>query len=183
MELDLTFPAGLDVAWEAASAAQALPVRARSWLLDTGSLTDRIESLTDKFSLALVGEGNAPLHDAELSCLSAVAPPDGDGKYIVREVLLQNGGTPWVFARSVIPVVLMETEFNQLGSQPLGKRLFNDDRFERGAFELCKVGNSSFAGDTGITLLGRRSCFHYRQHALLVAELFLPASPVYQTER
>ena len=101
----------------------------------------------------------------------------------VREVLLQNGGTPWVFARSVIPVVLMETEFNQLGSQPLGKRLFNDDRFERGAFELCKVGNSSFAGDTGVTLLGRRSCFHYRQHALLVAELFLPASPVYQTER
>ena len=162
--------------WEPVSSVAAMPEAVRFWLLDTGSLTDRIEKACEHFSLTLIGEGHAPVHHSEHERLQSSQP------VTVREVLLCNDATPWVYARSVIPDVLMSAEFNQLGDQPLGRRLFNDARFSRGEFEICRTSHPFFAADSGLTLWGRRSVFHFQQHALLVAELFLPASPLYQTD-
>lgn len=162
--------------WEPISSVATVPDVVRSWLLDTGSLTDRIESACEDFSLTLIGEGSVPIHDSEQERLQSSQP------CTVREVLLCDNATPWVYARSVIPDTLMSAEFNQLGEQPLGRRLFNDARFSRGEFEICRTGHPLFAADSGLNLWGRRSVFHFQQHALLVAELFLPASPLYQTD-
>lgn len=162
--------------WEPIRSVTTMPATVRSWLLDTGSLTDRIEKACEHFSLTLIGEGKAPIHDSEHERLQSTQ------SCTVREVLLCDDGTPWVYARSVIPDALMSAEFNQLGEQPLGRRLFNDARFTRGEFEICRTRHPLFAADSGLSLWGRRSVFHIQQHALLVAELFLPASPLYQTD-
>ncbi|MEG3765326.1 chorismate--pyruvate lyase family protein [Alteromonas sp. 14N.309.X.WAT.G.H12] len=174
MELAHSFPIGIDTQWQAVSAFRPLSDKAQSWLLDTGSLTERIEGVSNHFSLQLVGEGVAPLHADETRLLKGEA-----NEYRVREVFLKDGTSPWVFARSVIPAALVSSEFAGLGTEPLGKRLFNDARFRRGDFELCRIRLPSLCSDATDLLWGRRSCFHFQNLELLVAEIFLPASPLY----
>jgi hypothetical protein len=71
----------------------------RHWLTDRGSLTRRLQSLYPGFGVARLAQRMSAPH------LDEVAPL---GLYpgrlaLVREVLLKNGGTPLVFAHSVIP--------------------------------------------------------------------------------
>ncbi|MBU2979853.1 chorismate lyase [Alteromonas sp. C1M14] len=175
LELAYSFPVGIDTQWQDVSAFNPLSAMAQSWLLDTGSLTERIESMADDFAVHVVGEGDVPLHANETNVLKGPAED-----YRVREVFLHHNHTPWVFARSVIPQALVTSEFAGLGNQPLGKRLFNDARFSRGEFELCQVCMSSLFGAPSTLLWGRRSCFHFQNLELLVAEIFLPTSPIYE---
>lgn len=178
MQQGFSFPIGLDVVWEPLSRYPHLPSHIRSWLQDSGSLTDRVESACSVFNLTLIGEGEAQLHACERQSLHI----NGTDNHTVREVLLCGDERPWVFARSVIPPELMSSEFNQLGEEPLGRRLFNDARFRRGEFEVCRIRHTAFTPEIELPLWGRRSVFYFQQHALLVAELFLPASPLYQTD-
>ncbi|MBU3023842.1 chorismate lyase [Aestuariibacter sp. A3R04] len=145
-----------------------------SWLLDTGSLTERVQANVPAFSLQVVGEGKVPLHRNERQGLRG--SPD---HYQVREVLLKDGVTPWVFARSILPEALVNAEFKNLGTEPLGKRLFNDSRFVRGEFEVCRVSLPPLSTPEAPVLWGRRSCFSFQSYTMLVAEVFLPASPLY----
>lgn len=149
----------------------------KNWLSDTGSLTERVQSLCRQFTLIKLGQGSAPLHDSE--CARLPGPADA---YQVREVLLCADGVPWVYARSVIPQSLIDDELANLGAQPLGKRIFNDSRFVRSAFELCEVAPAAVARlnmDITRPLWGRRSKFSLNSQHMLVAEVFLPGAPVY----
>lgn len=154
----------------------------RNWLLDTGSLTERLQSLCRHFELHLLGQQTLTLQQDEAQLLQA--DPQG-GDYQVREVLLCGEGQPWVFARSVIPQQWCQGELAQLGNKPLGKIIFNDDRFQRQPFDLCTVRAaellSQLPHQTGNQQLwGRRSLFTYQGYKMIVAEVFLPASPAYQ---
>ena len=133
-----------------------------------------------QFQVHIIGQGNAPLHDSE--CNKLPQPVDA---YHVRETLLLADDVPWVFARSVIPTLLTQGEWKTLGTSPLGKQLFNDKRFVRGAFEVAKMPSGQLsavlASPTKLDYLyGRRSAFHFAGQDILVAEVFLPNSPVYQ---
>lgn len=165
---------GLNTTWQIPAVFDGLSQTVASWLLDTGSLTERVQANTTSFSLQVVGEGKVPLHDNESQMLKGSAE-----QYQVREVLLEAAGTPWVFARSVLPEALVNSEFRALGSEPLGKRLFNDKRFVRGEFEVCKVSLPPLSTTEVPILWGRRSCFTFQSYTMLVAEVFLPASPLY----
>lgn len=175
----LGFPVGLDVNWLTLDAQAFLTPTLQDWLVDTGSLTERIQGLCDQFTVSVLGQGTAPLHDNERACLV-----NDDVDYQVREVLLLADDTPWVFARSVIPGVLLEKEWHSLGNAPLGKQLFNDKRFKRGDFEIATVDSRffpEFINDKrpGQTLYARRSLFRLVEHSVLVAEVFLPDSLAY----
>lgn len=174
------FPTGLDVQWTPASSATVEDAYLRNWLLDTGSLTERLQSMCRHFELIKLGQAEAALHASEKQWLGETS----SHRAKVREVLLCGNHQPWVFARSVIPHALVAGELADLGTQPLGKRLFNDARFTRSEFELCKLTASTPGHQLPVplnqTLWGRRSKFRFLHYSLLVAEVFLHPSPPYK---
>ncbi len=144
-------------------------------------MTERLQSMCRRFDLILLGQHPAQPTDCERDVL-----PDKPlgGNWVIREVILCGDGQPWVYARSVICQALVDGELSQLGQQPLGKVIFNDKRFSRSEFQL----SYALAPDKLAPLIepkdmylwGRRSCFHYADHVMLVAETFLPDAPAYR---
>lgn len=175
VSFNATFPVGLAVDWQAPSGVTIPNAHLKNWLLDTGSLTERVQSLCKHFSLELIGQQGQIPHDNELSLLHS----NGDTHYQAREILLCGDHQPWVFARSIIPQAFVDSELSDLGKEPLGKRLFNDARFTRSAFQLCTVSASQFGISSHQRLWGRRSLFTLDSYSMIVAEVFLPESPAY----
>ncbi len=91
----------------------------------------------------------------------------------IREVCLIGDDTPWVLARTIIPLATLSgrgRRLRHLGRQPLGAYLFSQSEWQRGEFEtgLC-------AQETPTQpIAGRRSRFYCGDQALLVGEYFLP---------
>lgn len=187
MSLTADFPVGLAVNWLSLAEANIPEPTLKGWLLDTGSLTERVQSACGEFSLQLLGQQTLEPHSTELSLLQA----NGQTTYQIREIVLCGDEQPWVFARSVIPQAIIEAELSNLGSEPLGKRLFNDKRFIRSEFQVCTLpfeqfsqhlaeqSDSQLKNDIKQNLWGRRSVFTFESHHLIVAEVFLPGSPAY----
>lgn len=175
VSFNATFPVGLAVDWQAPSGITIPNAQLKNWLLDTGSLTERVQSLSNHFSLELIGQHEQIPHDNELSFLL----DNGETHYQAREILLCGDHKPWVFARSIIPQAFVDSELSNLGREPLGKRLFNDKRFTRSAFQLCTVPASQFGINSNQILWGRRSLFTLGNYSMIVAEVFLPPSPAY----
>ena len=175
VSFNATFPVGLAVDWQAPSGITIPNAQLKNWLLDTGSLTERVQSLSDHFSLELIGQRTQIPHDNELSLLHN----NGNTSYQAREILLCGNHQPWVFARSIIPQALVDSELSDLGREPLGKRLINDTRFTRSQFQLCTAQASQFGINSDQTLWGRRSLFTLDNYSMIVAEVFLPHSPAY----
>ena len=175
VSFNATFPVGLAVNWQAPSGITIPNAQLKDWLLDTGSLTERVQSLSDHFSLELIGQRTQIPHDNELSLLRS----NGNTSYQAREILLCGDNQPWVFARSIIPQAFVDSELSDLGREPLGKRLFNDTRFNRSEFQLCTAAASQFGINSNQVLWGRRSLFTLDNYSMIVAEVFLPDSPAY----
>ncbi|MCW8109936.1 chorismate lyase [Alteromonas ponticola] len=176
---NLSFPIGLDVTWERADRVSIPNSYLKNWLLDTGSLTERLQSMCRQFSLQKLGQAEQMLHSGEHEWLAS----HSSTRWYVREVVLFGDHQPWVFARSVLPHELVEGELASVGSQPLGKIIFNDQRFSRSEFQLCNI-SSDHLGQLGltkddVTLWGRRSKFTFNEVDMLVAEVFLPQAPAY----
>ena len=176
VSFNATFPVGLPVNWQAPSDVTIPHLQLNSWLLDTGSLTERVQLSSEHFALELLGQQTQTPHSKELSLLHV----NGQTSYQAREILLCGDHTPWVFARSIIPQAFVDSELSNLGQEPLGKRLFNDARFIRSAFEVCQVSASQFGISSNETLWGRRSLFTLDSYSMIVAEVFLPACPAYR---
>jgi chorismate--pyruvate lyase len=152
------------------------------WLLDSGSLTDRLKrSCCGRFEVRIIGEGwrrprldEARALGLSCSCLGWV-----------REVQLLCAGQPWVFARTVIPVTTLrgrERRLSRLGNRPLGAFLFADPGMQREEVELARIDvrHAMFREATiGLKrrpelIWGRRSVFRVGGKPLLVTEVFLP---------
>jgi len=156
-----------------------LPAATKLWLLDSGSLTQRlITASNNTFSVQVLFQQWQRPRLSERQLLNM-----GHRELaIVREVALLCGGESWVFARSVIPASSVMGPLNhlrKLSSSPLGEMLFRDPSMRRAPFQLASV-----AGDSGQIpkvlqqsqpLWGRRSRFELQGKALMVSELFLPS--------
>lgn len=110
---------------------------------------------------------------------------DHEISWQVREVVLFGEGKPWVFARSILPDELCQSDLARLGKRPLGKIIFNDSRFQRSPFDVCDIDDPfPLCQKLNIKacnrLWGRRSVFRYLHHKMMVAEIFLPDSPAYK---
>jgi chorismate--pyruvate lyase len=103
----------------------------------------------------------------------------------VREVILRGKNQPWVFARSIIPLSLCQSDFANLGDKPLGQLIFNDKRFTRSPFQLAHLPQPApWLAKLGFScagqLWGRRSVFCFEEMKMMVAEVFLPEAPAYK---
>jgi len=160
-----------------------VPADLRDWLLDAGSLTDRLrKTCRGCFGVRVIDEGwQRPRRD-EARMLGMRRATLG----WVRQVQLLCDGVPWVFARTVIPLRTLsgtQRQLIHLGERPLGAFLFADPGMQRAAVEVACIGagRAMFAEATaGLAvrpdeIWGRRSVFRVGGKPLLVTEVFLPA--------
>ena len=159
-----------------------VPAPLRGWLLDAGSLTDRLKkACCGQFQVRVLDEGwqRPRLDEARVLSMSPTA------RSWVREVQLLCDDQPWVFARTVIPASTLtgrQRRLAHLGNRPLGAFLFADPGMRRDAVQLACIrrGQLMFAEATlGLrrkppAIWGRRSVFRVGGKPLLVAEIFLP---------
>jgi chorismate--pyruvate lyase len=156
-----------------------LPDAWRSWLLEPGSLTQRLRQCCDGlFHVSLLDQQlQRPLRD-EARLLGR--PPHELA--LVRQVRLCCDGKPWVFARTVIPLPSLKSglkRIDQLGNRPLGELLFSDPDMQRSTVQLSRLWPGHplhrLSGATpNAPLWGRRSVFTLYRCPLLVSEFFLP---------
>lgn len=148
---------------------QPPPVRLRSWLDETGSLTARLQRLSGgRLRVRVLVEGWQRPWREERQTLRL---PHRELAW-VREVQLVVDGTPWVQARSILPratLTGMGRRLTRLGDRSLGGLLFRDPALRRGeiATSLLPLGRQA--------VWARRSVLHLHGRPVLVAEAFLPA--------
>ncbi|MFQ3190453.1 MAG: chorismate--pyruvate lyase [Paraglaciecola sp.] len=180
-----TFPVGIPSHWAEPNHFTIPNLGLRNWLLDTGSLTEKLQSQCASFHLTLIGQRQAQITPDEFQRVSAPNQALNLAEWQVREVLLWGDNQPWVFARSIIPQKLCESDFVNLNTKPLGQLIFNDERFKRLPFEITNMCQSKkFLAQLHICsemkLWGRRSAFTFEDMYMSVSEMFLPGSPAYQ---
>lgn len=157
---------------------RAIPADVRPWLLDTGSLTERLLKASDgHFRVQLLRhQWTRPLADERraLGLQSREAA-------MVREVLLCCRNEPWVYARSVLPARVLRGQHRHLrsfGARSLGAHLFSSPHTERDPFEYARIPGHALPdalAPADALLWARRSRFYLNHEPLLVAEVFLPA--------
>ncbi len=160
-----------------------VPREIAPWLVDHGSLTERLIALSDNnFTLSVLSQRRQLPHDSESSALGL---PFGE-RALVREVCLYGRGVPWVYARSTIPDRTLAGRADlgdRLGNQPLGHWIFNAPDLTRYPLQAaCLPGDTPWLPvslRSGRELWARRSIFALGEYPLLICEVFLPAFPAY----
>lgn len=163
----------------------ALPPLLRDWLLDTASLTLRLQQLCPGgFRVRLLSQSwGRPLRDETRRL--GMRPGT---LALIRQVQLLCREQAWVYARTVMPVASLSGRVRRLahlGTRPLGGMLFADPNLERGGVELARLGTGQAMHAAATCHLaprpgaiwGRRTVFRLDGKPLLVSEIFLPDFP------
>ncbi len=157
-----------------------IPKSWRTWLFDSGSLTQRL--LDASYGDLSVNVIKQQFQVPSLSERHALGLPDRQ-QAMIREVLLCGVGRPWVFARSVLPLTTLTgrlRKLRQLDNQPLGALLFADPSMTREPVQVACVNSDNNklpcrSVSEENCIWGRRSVFRLDKKPLLVAEFFLPS--------
>ncbi|QKT03308.1 chorismate lyase [Ectothiorhodospiraceae bacterium 2226] len=174
-----TFRDGRSARWSPPSRLprRRLPAGAEGWLTSTDSLTRRVAEACGGagFRVALLGQRRVRPREDERRLLGM-----GRGEQaLLREVFLMCGSTPWVYARTVIPLRSLRGGLRRLahlGERSLGSVLFADPatRRERVEYGALAGADAPAGARHDAALWGRRSVFVLRGRRLLVSEFFLP---------
>lgn len=150
------------------------------WLIDRGSLTDRIRARCNALRVKVVYQGPRRATRDERFLFGARAH-----QTLVREVYLVCGDVPVVFAHSVVHRSDLRRAWRSLiglGTRPLGAALFANPRVERQALRFRELHvrddltRRALRGASGRrpALWARRSLFTLHNSPILVTEVFLP---------
>lgn len=150
----------------------------RPWLLDRGSLTRRILTRCQDFSVRGV------------RMEAGWAAPEGAAsrpqRALLREVFLCCGDTPLVYAHSLLPLASLSGRWRslcRLGGRPLGDILFSDPLVKRAPLQYKKLTQRHWLYRRACRTLenppdclwARRSTFTLNCRSIQVTEVFLPA--------
>ncbi len=168
-----------------------MPRALRAWLLDTASLTLRLQQLCPgRFRVRLLSQSWGRPFENEARALGM----KHGTLALIRQVQLLCGEQPWVYARTIMPVSSLCGRLQRLahlGTRPLGGMLFADPGMERGDVELARLGTGQAMHAAATFHLvprpteiwGRRTVFRLADKPLLVSEIFLPEFPADSTGR
>lgn len=153
--------------WQDTTSLQTtlLPNNIQSWLLEQGSLTTKLKQYCREFEIKVQSEKRIKkIYQNEIEVLP-------DTQYWCREVVLYGDDIPWVAARTLISIPLLNDyqELLQLGNMPIGEWLFKQ-KLERQKMQ--------WSLDKNTQRYARRSLFLIQQMPLLITELFLENSPI-----
>ncbi|WP_261816254.1 chorismate lyase [Vibrio gallicus] len=160
------------IEWKSPDDFQFPNSRVRCWLLEQDSLSHRLAALCEELSVEVFTntkvspDSLSPLEVEQLSfepCL-------------LREVILRGDRHDWVYGRTLIPQSCLSAQPHDLenqGSLPLGITVFNSEGAYRDALQVAVLHLS------GRQLFARRSRLWMNGRPMLVAEIFLPAAPIY----
>ena len=153
----------------------------QSWLIDTGSLTARLQSRYSHFAVQPLAVSYAkPIQDeSALLCLPTQKTA------LIREVLLMGNNQPVVFAHSVLPRNSLRGAWNslgRLGNKPLGATLFANPKVKRTPITYKKLlphhrlyqHATAHLSLKPTHLWARRSIFSLNCARILITEIFLP---------
>lgn len=157
-----------------------MPPRLLPWLQDTSSLTQKLKHLSEhRFHVEKVHQSVSRPTFSESRTLNMSA----HSRALVREVILYGCDSPWVYARTVVPLSTLQgalRHFKHLGNKPLGEALFAMPQMRR---EFINIGTIPLSNLSGLqqqppehvnrSLWGRRSLFNIHGKSLLVEEFFL----------
>lgn len=162
-----------------------IPASLSAWLLDPGSLTQRLRRVcTGRFRVQVLNQSwQRPSQDE-----ARVLKLRWDTRTWIREVQLLCDDQPWVFARTLIPPSTLRgrgRRLTTLGTRPLGAVLFADPRVQRGPVEIARITTGQplhrrafpHTIEPPNVIWGRRSVFRINGDPLLVSEIFLPGLP------
>lgn len=157
---------------------QRPPAKLQDWLTDNGSLTARLISCSQgQFSVKVLRQQLGIPSLNERRVLGMGRPRQA----LIREVILCGKGTPWVFARSILPLSSLTGSLRHLrqqGSRPLGAFLFSQPHLVRSAIAVARISRDHAYMPAELCgkghLWGRRSVFYLHAKPLLVSEVFLP---------
>jgi chorismate--pyruvate lyase len=165
--------------------AGAVPVALRpgslwDWLVDDGSLTQRLRAAAGTgFGLARLGERFEDLRAADAERMG-LAPPQ---RAWLREVVLTDGGRPFIYAITVIPESTLAAHrwLAELGDRPLGEAVFAAPDASREPLEVARLAAAHPLAAralraTGVALefvWARRSVLRVARRPLLVHECFV----------
>ncbi len=162
--------------WQAVSFKhQNLSKTLRAWLLDPGSLTQKlIDRSKGQLRVEVLQQRIQRPHLSEYQALKL----NTHRWAVVREVVLYGNDIPWVCARTVIPLSTLKGSLRRLhylGNRSLGEALFADPTMRRQGLQLAVIKphhlpKSSHQFTSG---WGRRSLFFLKNKPLLVCEIFL----------
>lgn len=151
---------------------------ARHWLLDDGSLTQRLQQSGQTFSVQRLQQRWQVPAPSERHLLHMRERQ----RALVREVALRLDGQAVVFARSVFPFNSLSGalgHLRRLQNSSLGAILFGDPQMLRSPFEVALIHPQHSYIDTRLgetaAAWGRRSVFLTERRPLLVSEVFLQA--------
>jgi chorismate--pyruvate lyase len=156
------------------------PIGLRPWLLDSGSLTQRIVARCAGFSVRNVAQQRGYGHSDEFALL------DRRQYSLLRDVSLCCGAVPVVYAHSVLPYMSLTgawARLRHLGNRPLGTALFVNPLVRREALQFKRLDSrhplyvAALRGHVQLpsSLWARRSVFVLASRRILVTEVFLPA--------
>ena len=136
----------------------------KSWLLEEGPITKRIES-NEKFELKLLRDDLGNVSKLDRLFLGHLS---GDIK--IREVILYGDKNPRVYAQSIIPVETINQGFSKLGE--LGTKPLGDILFEKKIFKKEDTIFAQFKDEKNI-FWGRKTKYNVKNKPFSVMEVFL----------
>lgn len=148
--------------WHLETDCYTLSSSQQEWLLHEGSLTQKLCEVATNFNVEVVQEKwIAKNSDKTTACNEDVW---------LREVLLKEGDTNWIFAQTLVPRSTIENiaqNVLELGNQPIGLWLFSQNP-TRTKLEWTQTKNGLFA---------RRGVYEIEGYSLEIRELFLSDFP------
>lgn len=163
------------------SGLRQLPDALQSWLLETGSLTQRLRSLYgQELAVKLLSNHWAPAFIDESRLLEQAA-----WRYqLVREVVLHANEQPLILARTILPattIKIAQRHLSHLGNRPLGEVIFAYHDLQRRQRQFSHIPSKDWSTSLQRAIpidqdiWGRRTVYAIHNQPLLVAEFFLPA--------
>lgn len=162
--------------------AEQLPASLWPWLACPGSLTEKLRAAVgDAFHVRVLREGDTPLAAEDARCLDAATGTAAR----IREVYL-CGDLPRVYARTLAVSAAGSRWLHELGTQPLGERVFAEVDTRRSPIEVALLDAAHplyraavpDTRHTSIPLWARRSLLTVRTSRLLIYECFLDGAGV-----
>lgn len=155
--------------------------REHGWLINTDSLTARLQQRYAQFSVQTLQMEHARVIQDEACLLQLKLQHQAT----VREVMLLGNRQAVVFAHSVIPRRARRGGWHhlaRLGNQPLGALLFANPQVRRTALRYKKLSKNHVLYQKAVRhlreepayLWARRSVFYLNCVSILVTEVFLP---------